>query len=55
MIVESSKHLSAKEQAEKIADKFSKVSQEYDPLKTEDIKVPEFDKNDIPFFTPVKL
>ena len=55
VIVESIKHLSAKEQAEQIADKFSKVSQEYDPLKTEDIKVPEFDKNYIRFFTPKRV
>ena len=38
-MVESIKHLSDQEQAEKIADKFSKVSQEYEALKTEDIKL----------------
>ena len=31
--VESIKHLSPEEQSEIIADKFSKVSQEYEPLK----------------------
>jgi hypothetical protein len=44
--------LSPKEQAEKIADKFSKVSQEYEPLKAEDIQVPKFENSDIPFFVP---
>ena len=53
MIVESIKHLSDKEQAEKIADKFSKVSQEYEPLKAEDIKVPKFESSDIPCFVPI--
>ena len=55
VIVESIKHLSSKEQAEKIADKFSKVSQEYEPLKTDDIEVPKFDIEDIPFFTPKQV
>ena len=54
-IVESIKHLSDKEQAEKIADKFSKVSQEYEPLQTDDIKVPEFDKSTVPSFTPEQV
>ena len=52
IIVESIKHLSDKEQAEKIADKFSKVSQEFDQLKTDDIKIPEFDKSTVPRISP---
>ena len=52
VVVESIKHLSEQEQAEKIADKFSKVSQEYEALKTEDIKVPHFDPSTVPCFTP---
>ena len=54
-VVESLKHLSDKEQAEIIADKFAKVSQEYDPLKTEDIKIPDFEKSTIPQFTPKQV
>ena len=55
VIVDSIKHLSEKEQAEKIADKFSRVSQEYDPLKTEDIKIPTFQDSDIPSFVPKQV
>ena len=55
VIVESIKHLSYKEQAEIIADKFAKVSQEYEPLKNEDINIPEFEKNSIPVFSPTDV
>jgi hypothetical protein len=49
--VESIKHLTDIEQAEVIADKFSKVSQEYEALKTNVIFVPEFSETSIPVFT----
>ena len=52
VVVESIKHLSSSEQAEAIADKFARVSQEYEPLNSEDIKVPEFDEQSIPRFNP---
>ena len=52
IVVESLKHLPLQEQAEAIADKFCKVSQEYEPLKTHDIEVPEFDVKSIPTFNP---
>ena len=39
------------EQAEQIADKFAQVSQEYEKLKTEDIKIPIFSEKEIPQFT----
>ena len=52
--VESIKHLSSEEQAEAIADKFSKVSQEYEPLKDNDIIVPLFNKATIPSFQPTQ-
>lgn len=55
VIVGTIKHLSSKEQAEVIADKFSKVSQEYDPLKSEDIQVPHFEISDIPVFVPKQV
>ena len=48
IIVEEIKELSNKEQAEKIADKFAAVSQEYDELKNGDIEVPNFSDEDIP-------
>ena len=47
IIVDSIKHLSDEEQAEAIADKFSKVSQEYEPLKKEDIDIPDYDESTI--------
>ena len=55
VIVDSIKHLSSEEQAEQIADKFSKVSQEYEPLKDSDIQVPESEASDIPFFVPKQV
>ena len=55
VIVDSIKHLSIKEQAEAIADKFSKVSQEYEPLQKEDIKIPDFDEMSIPKFNPIDV
>ena len=51
IIVESIKDLSASEQAELIADKFSEVANEYEILKTEDVAVPEFCDEAIPQFT----
>ena len=55
IIVDSIKHLSDLEQAEIITDKFAKVSQEYDQLKTEDIKFPEFNDSQIPKFLPQEV
>ena len=49
--MDSIKHLTDKDQAEVIADKFAKVSQEYEPLEKEDIDIPEFDASSIPSFT----
>ena len=46
--VDSINHLPVKVQAEMIADKMSAVRNEYEPLKTEDIKVPVFSEKDIP-------
>ena len=48
VIVEEISHLPDIEQAEKIADHISAVSQEFEPLKTEDIEVPEFDISSTP-------
>ena len=51
LVVESIKDLSAYEQAELIADKFSEVANEYDRLQTEDIDVPNFQEKEIPQFS----
>ena len=53
--VESLKHLSTQEHAEAIADKFSKVSQEYEPLKENDVEIPPFDEKNIPSFHPTDV
>ena len=53
--MESIKHLSNKEQAEFIADKFCKVSQEFEPLKSEDIKVPVFEDVYVPKCVPIQV
>ena len=52
LVVESIKHLTDQEQAEVIADKFSRVSQEYEALNKDDIKIPHFDEESVPQFTP---
>ena len=51
VIVEDIKDYSDAEQAEMIADNFSAVSQEYDKLGKDDIKVPEFSEEDYPVIT----
>lgn len=55
VVVESIKHLSQKEQSEIIADRFSKVGQEFEPLNEDDIRIPEFDKSSIPQFNPIDV
>ena len=55
IIVESIKHLSDKEQAEVIEDKFSKLSQEYEPLQAKDIEIPKFEESSIPRFSPAQV
>ena len=48
VVVEEICHLTEEEQTEKIADYISAVSQEYEHLKTEQIKVPDFNKSTTP-------
>ena len=55
VVVESIKHLSDKDQAEAIADKFAKISQEYEPLNSDAINIPEFDEKSVPRFTPAQV
>ena len=49
--VEEIKDLTDEEQAEKIAEKFAKISQEYEKLEKDDIEIPQFSENDIPVVT----
>ena len=49
--VESIKDLPDIEQAEQIANKFAEVSQEYERLASNDIKIPFFSESEIPQFT----
>ena len=51
LIVESIKDLPNTEQAELIADKFAAISQEYQRLEDNDIKVPLFTESDIPIIS----
>ena len=51
ILVENIKDLTALEQTEQIADKFSEVANEYEKLKAEDIAVPFFSEEEIPKFT----
>ena len=46
--VDEISHLSDKDQAEAIADSFSAISNEYEPVKKDDIKIPPFSSSDIP-------
>jgi hypothetical protein len=53
--IEEISHLTDQEQAEIIAEKFSSIQKEYQPLKNEDITVPPFDAKDIPQFHPAQV
>ena len=55
IIVDSIKELSDSDQAEAIADKFAKISQEYEPLKKDDIVVPAFEESTIPKVLPQQV
>ena len=48
-------HLSDKEQAEAIADSFSAISNEYQPINKEAIKIPTFPQSSIPQFKPYQV
>ena len=45
-------HLSPLQQAEEIANKFSSISQEFEPIKLHEIKIPSFGSDSIPVFRP---
>ena len=55
IIIEEINDLNNEDQAEKIADFFSSIPNEYEALKDEDIKVPHFKTNDIPQFHPSQV
>ena len=53
--VEEISHLSDKEQAEAIADSFSSISNEYQPVNKETIKIPPFSSSSIPHYKPFQI
>ena len=53
--IEEINHLTDQEQAERIAEKFSLIQNEYQPLKNEDITVPPFNASDVPQFHPAQV
>ena len=53
--VDQISHLSDQEQAEMIADAFCSIQNEYDPLQSEDINIPEFSESEIPQFSPAQV
>ena len=53
--VEEISHLSDKEQAEAIADSFSTVSNEYDPIQRDKISIPPFSHSSIPQYKPYQI
>ena len=55
LMVQEINHLSDQEQAEAIADHFSKIQNLYNPLKKDDICVPPFEQKDVPVFQPAQI
>ena len=55
VIVDEISHLSDKEQAEKIAESITAVSQEYDYLQTKDIENPPLEKSSILHITVTEV
>ena len=53
--VDEISHLSDQDQAEQIAEKFSSIQNEYEPLQTEDITTPSFEEREIPQFHPSQV
>ena len=55
LIIDEISHLTDQEQADYIANKFSAVSCEYEPLRKDDIKIEESLKIDTPIFTAASV
>ena len=53
--VENLSHLSDMDQAEKIAEAFSSIPNEYEPLQSESIAIPKYEQKDIPVFHPSQV
>ena len=53
--VEEIRHLSDQEQADLIANQFAKIQNEYNPLKNDNISVPQFTESEIPSFSPAQV
>ena len=53
--VEEISHINDQEQAEAIADSFSSISNEYNPVNKEDISIPDFEKSSIPNIKPYQV
>ena len=47
--------MSDQEQADLIANQFAKIQNEYNPLKNDDISVPQFTESEIPSFSPAQV
>ena len=50
--VDEISHLNDEDQAEAIADSFSSISNEYEPVRKDDIVIPPFEKSSIPQYKP---
>ena len=55
ILIQEINHSSDQEQAEKIAEYFSSIPNEYEPLKTKDIKVPPVSQDEIFQFHPIQV
>ena len=53
--VDEISHLSDQDQAEAIADSFSAISNEYQPIQKDDICIPSFSQSSIPQLSLMKL
>ena len=53
--VDEISHMTDQEQAEAIADSFSSISNEYEPVKKEEINIPAFSNSSIPQFKPAVI
>ena len=48
-------HLSDQQQAELIAEQFSSIQNEYEEIRKDDIKIPQYSENDVPQFHPSQV
>ena len=53
--VDEISHMNEQDQAEAIADRFSAISNEYDPVKKDEINIPEFTESSIPKINPFQV